>query len=125
MKKESVNGEIEKLKQVPTAELIESVRKIHALNSSGKVWLILELCRRLEVFTKKIETKTVIDWLFQAKADGFEWADSAIAQVDGDKDKEVNSLHEAVDEFAVWDDTKEGYDFWLGVSQGSKRNAPS
>lgn len=119
MKLESVNGKIEKLKQVSTGELIESVRKIHALNSSGESWLILELCRRLESLTEKAP-KTVIDWLLQAKAIGLEWADSAIEQVDNDKDKTVDSLREAVDEFAVWDDTKEGHDYWLEIKAGLK-----
>lgn len=119
MKKESLNGEIEKLKQVSTVELIESVRKIHALNSSGEAWLVLELCRRLEALTPPAP-KTVMDWLLQAKADGLEWADSAIAQADNDKDDEVEGLHEAVGKFAFWDRTKEGYGYWFGISEGLK-----
>lgn len=62
------------------------------------------------------KTKTVIEWLEQAKAHGYEWAQSAIEQVDEDKYTQVNSLSNAVSYFQTWAGTKEGHKYWLSIA---------
>lgn len=64
------------------------------------------------------QTKTVIEWLEQAKADGYPWAQSAINQVDKDKYMQCNSLSHAVGNFAYWEETKEGRQYWDAIQYG-------
>lgn len=66
------------------------------------------------------EKKTGIAWLEQAKEYGYEWADSALSQADDDAKDVWDNLYEAVQMFATWDKTKEGYTFWSNIQQECK-----
>lgn len=58
--------------------------------------------------------------LHEAKDAGFEWAQSAIEQFDAgfansDCDVSFEGLQRAIDEFADYEKTREGWDYWDGV----------
>lgn len=57
-----VNGDLEKLKALPTIDLLNIVRSQNYLSSTGDSWIIMELCRRLE----RLENET---WLSPVEAE--------------------------------------------------------
>lgn len=61
--------------------------------------------------------------LHEAKDAGFEWAESAIGQISFDRCNESTidysiggGLLRAVYLFKMWEDTKEGFDYWAGIA---------
>lgn len=60
------------------------------------------------------QEKTILEWLQQAKAGGYEWADAAIANCRV-KSAVVESMAKAVYWGFVWGETPEGGNFWLGI----------
>jgi hypothetical protein len=64
--------------------------------------------------------KTVKDWLLQAKADGYTWADAAIGNAEAenfgrDLDKTVKSMSEALDYAFIFARTPQGFNFWWNI----------
>jgi len=61
----------------------------------------------------KNTTKTILEWLEQAKADGYEWADeaieNAITELSG---LEEISLSEALAGAFEWESSKQGHEYW-------------
>ena len=62
--------------------------------------------------------KTVLEWLNEAKEQGYEWADAAIRNYDPEFTtvKERASLRGALTRAFSWINSPEGEDFWCGVS---------
>ena len=72
-----------------------------------------------------MEEKTVLEWLEQAKTDGYEWADKAIYNAHNTLSSErgcdtsipcikgeiKGSLKNAINSF-WWEKTEEGFEFW-------------
>ena len=62
--------------------------------------------------------KTVMEWLEQAKAEGYPWADAAIANCDTDVftlNRPHSSLSTALCAAFAWDESSEGYEFWREI----------
>ena len=62
--------------------------------------------------------KTVLEWLNEAKEQGYEWADAAIRNYNPDFTtiKERENLTRAVGNAFSWQDSPEGHAYWEGVS---------
>ena len=79
----------------------------------------------LEQSLEKIDTQiaeltpkgnvTVMEWLQWAKENGFDFAQSAIDQCGGNKQRLVYSLSEAILGFGHWETTKEGFGYWYKI----------
>ena len=62
--------------------------------------------------------KTILEWLEEAKEQGYEWADAAIRNYNPDFTtiKESENLTRAVSNAFFWRDSPEGHAYWEGVS---------
>jgi len=62
----------------------------------------------------KNTTKKILEWLEQAKADGYEWADEAIenAMHHGLGHVDEISLSEALAGAFEWESSKQGHEYW-------------
>jgi glycine betaine/choline ABC-type transport system substrate-binding protein len=61
----------------------------------------------------KNATKTILEWLQQAKADGYEWADAAIENAITElSDLEEISLSEALAGAFEWESSEQGHEYW-------------
>lgn len=64
--------------------------------------------------------KTILEWLEQAKNEGYEWADAAIKYMGEANTRNCqpntreSSLSDAVDSVR-WDETSEGFNFWESI----------
>lgn len=63
----------------------------------------------------KNESKTVIEWLNEAKEQGHEWADAAIENSSVEPDARRTSLSAAIHCAFIWDGTKEGTAYWRDI----------
>jgi len=63
--------------------------------------------------------KTILEWLEEAKEQGYEWADAAIRNYDPKftTRKERGSLKEALAGAFFWEKSPENKEFWYGVSE--------
>ena len=66
------------------------------------------------------QLKTILEWLEQAKKEGYEWADAAIAN---EQDQSIAVNFEMADSYSdaivmgfSWNQTPQGVDFWLSVA---------
>ncbi len=63
------------------------------------------------------EQKTILEWLEQAKSEGYEWADAAIERVNIDRpftgNAQAFSLSDALNGGFVWPDSE--FDFWQSL----------
>lgn len=65
-----------------------------------------------------MESKTILEWFEQAKAEGLEWADAAIKNTKKHKAaRPSESMREAVISAFVWEDSPEGYEFWSEIER--------
>ena len=68
----------------------------------------------------KNTTKTILEWLEQAKADGYEWADAAIENTINDPSPAGHcfeeSLYEALCGAFIFDETPQGEEYWQSIS---------
>jgi len=62
--------------------------------------------------------KPILEWLNEAKQQGYEWADAAIRNYDPNfvTIKETNSLIDALGNAFAWGGSPEKYEYWEGVS---------
>ena len=62
--------------------------------------------------------KTILEWLNEAKEQGYEWADAAIRNYNPDFTtvKERKSLRDALAGAFAWDKSPEEHNYWEGVS---------
>jgi len=64
----------------------------------------------------KNATKTILEWLQQAKADGYEWADAAIENAITElSDLEEISLSEALAGAFEWGSSEQGHEYWKKI----------
>ena len=66
--------------------------------------------------------KTILEWLEEAKEQGYDWADAAIRNyirhwTDASPKNKVDSLVRALDVAFLWSDSPEKEEFWHGVSE--------
>lgn len=62
--------------------------------------------------------KTILEWLNEAKEQGYEWADAAIRNYDPKfSNLSYNSLYEALAGAFIWRASPEGHTYWEGVSE--------
>ena len=61
--------------------------------------------------------KTILEWLNEAKKQGYEWADAAIKNNKNPK-AYTNSLSEALETAFVWADSPEKRKYWFKIDQG-------
>ena len=64
--------------------------------------------------------KTILEWLNEAKEQGYEWADAAIRNYDPKfadfgENKQLDTLSDALDGAFDWQDNPEGEDFWVKI----------
>ena len=67
----------------------------------------------------KNTTKTILEWLQQAKADGYEWADAAIENCKNGK-KDAQTLRAAIMYAFTWDETPQGAEYWHKIYKSLK-----
>lgn len=76
--------------------------------------------------TKKISMKSILEWLEEAKEQGYEWADAAIKNYNYDSDKTTyphqldnpKSLAEALRGAFDWEKSPEGHKYWKKIHYG-------
>ena len=61
--------------------------------------------------------KTVLEWLKDAKLNGYEWADAAIKNNDN-PEVYTSSLSKALQSAFVWADSPEKREYWFEIDQG-------
>ena len=63
--------------------------------------------------------KTILEWLNEAKEQGYEWADAAISNYDPKfmPIRKTNSLIASLETAFVWGGSPEGYDYWRNVRE--------
>lgn len=75
------------------------------------------ISRKAQNFTKM---KTILEWLEEAKQQGYDWADAAIRNYDPNfvTIKEMNSLIEALGNAFSWGSSPEKYEYWEKIQCG-------
>lgn len=63
-----------------------------------------------------MEKKTIPEWFEQAKADGLEWADAAIKNIE-EPSWNANSMYKALEMGFVWMDTAQGFVYWDEIAE--------
>ena len=67
-----------------------------------------------------MEEKTILQWFEQAKAEGLEWADAAIKNIEYPS-WNVNSMYKALEMGFVWSDTPQGFSYWCEIAESFKK----
>lgn len=69
-----------------------------------------------------MEEKTVLQWLEQAKAEGYEWADAAIANamMENDYNDLARSMSRALECAFFWDRYEQSRDYWVKIHSDLK-----
>jgi len=68
------------------------------------------------------QLKTILEWLQQAKNEGYEWAESAINQIECDNPLEfVDKMSESVLSAFTWRTSIEGLEYWIDICNGLKK----
>lgn len=67
----------------------------------------------------KNTTKKILEWLEQAKADGYEWADAAIENCTY-ANNDAQTLRAAIMYAFKWGETPQGVEFWHDIYKSLK-----